>query len=148
MKFPSLLPLLLGLVLAGCATTAPKLSSTPAVPSNPFTELQKNLTATQVLALVGKPSEINPFKIPGLEAKGLASEIWIYHRTVAQTNQQVALTTKDVPYFDPFIQQIRMIKESVYSTETITVIEVFELLMIEGQLIEWKSHRETKRAIY
>lgn len=146
MKFPRHLSFLLGLALAGC-TAGPTLSNTPAVSSNPFTALQKNLTANQVKALIGEPLKIKPFKVPGLEPEGLASEIWVYHRKVAETTGQVALTTKDVPYFDPFTQITRMIKEPVYSTETVTVIEVFELLMIQQQLVEWKTHRETERAI-
>jgi hypothetical protein len=141
------LPLLAGLVLAGCTTTPPTLSNTPPPSTNPFTELHSGQTATQIKALLGEPGKIMPFKPKSTQAGGITSEVWTYRRKIAGTTGQVAVGTKDVPFYDPFTGITKMLKEPVYHTETVSVIEVAELLMIQQELIEWKSHRETERVI-
>jgi hypothetical protein len=144
MSFHRHLPLLLGLMLAGCAT-APVRTDAPAPASNPFLALRRGMKPEEVKTLVGEPLAVRSREPGPAGAAAPPAETWTYQRKVSEIVQQVATSTKDVPYFDPFLNTIRMIKEPVYQNETVTVLDTIELLMIDGLLREWKITRRTER---
>ena len=138
MKICRRVPLLLSLVLAGCST-APVSPPAARVPPDPFAALQKQMSAAQVRALVGAPAEIKPFK-----AEVPASEIWVYHRKVAQQDREVPIGSQEIPRMNHVTGQMGTANEPIYETQSFAIIETIELLMVEQRLIEWKSRRLTE----
>ena len=138
MKICRCLPLLLGLALAGCST-GPVSPSAAKAPPDAFAALQKDLTAAQVKALLGEPAGIKPFK-----AEVPASEIWVYRRKISQQDREVPIGSQEIPRMNPLTGQMGTVNEPVYETQTLTVIETIELLMIEQRLIGWKYRRLTE----
>lgn len=134
---------LLAAGLAGCTNTpssAPSASAAAAAPAaaNSIavdgTHLHKGDTADKLLAAVGEPDERKPFR-----ADEIAAEVWIYKRRIPGAVRQVPSSTRDVPYVDPLTGNMRMLQEPVYSNERTTFDETTELLLINGQLAEWKQ---------
>lgn len=145
MKSPVLLllgPLLLGLALSGCNTET-GAGPAPGPPPAAFAALQKGQTAAQVRALLGEPVESKPYP-----AGGLVGEVWVYHRKISERDQEVPIGSREVPVTNPLTGVTSMANEPVYATQTITVIETVELLMVEQRLIEWKSHRLPESRIH
>lgn len=118
----------------GCATkTAPSTS-------DPFTMLHKGMSAEQVRALVGEPRTIKPG-----ESADMKVELWTYTRKIWTTTTTEATRTREVPYFDPFINAIRMVPEPDYQPLTIDVVERITLVMIEDQISQIIVAREGAR---
>jgi hypothetical protein len=132
----TILPLLLSLALAGCA-----IETAPAAP-DPFAQLQKGLTAAQVRDLAGEPLEIKPF-----HADVVASEIWVYRRKLSESEQQVQVGSRAVPLTNPLTGQTENSSEPIFETQTITITETIELLMIESRLTEWKRRQQAEPRI-
>lgn len=128
---------MLALSLAGCATGPAALPATKASP-DPFAALKKNLAADEVKALVGAPAEVTPFN-----RDGFTGEIWIYRRKIAEVGREVPIRTQEVPLMNPLTGVMGTTNEPVYETQFEAVYETIELLMVEQQLIAWKSHRES-----
>jgi hypothetical protein len=128
------LPLLLALLLAGCHTEPAATGTKP--PPDAFAALQKQMTAAQVRALVGELVQIKPYK-PG-DPMG---EIWVYQRNVGAHDRQVPIGSREVPVTNPLTGQTTMTNEPIYQSQTITDIEIIELLMVESRLAEWKTRR-------
>lgn len=102
--------------------------------------LQKGMLPGDVRALLGEPKSVQPFRPSETQ-----NEVWTYVRTVTSTTTTEATRTRQVPYFDPFLNAIRMIDEPDYQPLTIDVTETLSLLFIDGQLAEWKTRRDTER---
>ena len=130
---------------AGCETTAPTARSsgsagtTAAAPQPP--PLKVGMTAEQVRAAWGEPSEIVP-----LENAPKPGETWRYRQVLRSTDRQVAATVEEVPFFDPLTGAYRPQKEIRQSQETISIVQVTELIMLEGQLVGWKRSLNEERA--
>jgi hypothetical protein len=133
-------------VLAGCAATpAPAARPNPAAvanaPAKAFEALWKGMTAAAVRELVGEPAETRPFN-----AGGLDGQVWVYHRTVSDTTNLVAVGTQEVPSIASGPAKLIGTQEPIYQSETVVVAETIELLMIDDRLIEWKQSRQAKRS--
>jgi hypothetical protein len=107
----------------------------------PAVELHKGMKPGEVRALLGEPAHIKPVRFSGGEA-----ETWVYERGSESEVRQAVTGTQEVPYFDPFLNQIRMIPEPVYSQETITVVEELHVVWHHGELFEWRTEYRTERA--
>lgn len=149
MKRFTLLPLATVLLLLnGCLT--PPASSERAAPVQPataglpgkFQRLQRGLTAQQVIELCGSPDKREPFPTE-LTTR---AEKWTYEETLATEQRQVPVSTREVPYVDPITGVQRMLQEPVYELQSIQLVETVELLMLEGQLLNWKSTRSQHRS--
>lgn len=108
--------------------------------AKPYASLMKGMTAAQVRARVGEPDEIKPFK--GGE---LRSEVWVYQQLVSNVTRPVTVRTEERPAINPLTGQSITVPEPVVDHEIIRVTEITELLMIEGQLIEWKHRPKSEQ---
>ena len=139
----SLLPLLAGLLLAGCYTELPVSPATPEPPPAAFAALQKGQSAAQVRALLGEPEEIKPLKLVGL-----AGEVWVYRRKISEVDQPAPLGSREVPVTNPITGVTSTTTEPVYQIQTVTVSETVELLLVEQRLTEWKTRRQDENRIH
>jgi hypothetical protein len=140
MKRTALAACLLVLAWAGCMSQPAPVTPPPAAP-DPLAALQKNLHATQVIALAGEPDEIKPIK-----AAALPSEVWVYRRKISEAVLQAPIGTRAVPATNPITGQPITITETIYENQLEIVTETIELLLIEQRVFEWKRSRSTERA--
>lgn len=137
MKPGPCLSLLLSLAMAGCASRPS--SDAPDQPSlAAFRTLHQGLSAADVKARVGEPTEVRPF--PASET-GLAAEVWIYRRVLGGDERQVPIATRDVPAVNPITGLPFTVNEPVYETQAAAVVETIELLMVDQRLVQRKSRR-------
>ncbi len=108
--------------------------------------LEKGLDAEAILKGYGKPYEIKPMKAPDKETK---VEQWIYRRKVKETTTQTASGQTMVPTFTGFSGSGGAIVTEIavpdYRLVHVTVYQVTELLMINGQLQaakQWMGQEE------
>ncbi len=118
------------------AETAPAAAATK--PARPTLEL--GMTGEQIVEIVGKPNRVKKIKQDGLDA-----EVWYYTFDKPVNRRQVATSTRDVPYFDPLFDRMKMMKEMVFSQETTYLEETTELLMINGMLAQSKRYRQLRK---
>ena len=102
------------LLLSGCSSVSGRSSRGAAarrVPAGKSTVvmLQKGMLPADVRALLGEPKSIQPFRQSETQ-----NEVWTYLRTVTSTTTTEATRTRQVPYFDPFLNAVRMIDEPDY----------------------------------
>jgi hypothetical protein len=134
----ALASVLVVLLLAACGSPA----STGSAASGTFPTLRLGLIAAQVRALCGEPAEITPWSNSDVRA-----ETWIYRHTLRTDQRQTVVGTRDVPAADPVSGTLRTDKVNAYANETVEIIEVTELLMVEGRLTAQKHHVVKERAI-
>jgi hypothetical protein len=130
---------LLLLAFPGC--TAPVADAPPA--TDTFAALKKDLSAEQVIALLGVPDSTKPFGAPTP-----AAEVWTYRRKLSESVSLVAIQTTEMPLMNPRTGQMGTVMEPVYQHQTITEIETVELLLVERRLVEWKRRRSTESAFH
>ncbi len=132
--------LLLDGCAAGPAASNPSPgSATETRSSDPWLSLQKGETTEHLRATLGAPAETRPMK----SQEGPA-EIWTYRRSRTVVNQ-VAASTEDMPYVDPFSGEMRTIQRPVYTNETRTVDEELQVLVFDGKVVTWKRASQTSR---
>ncbi len=139
-----ILCILSALVMLSACTTAPAptpgsdLSSTPA--STPFnridaSQLQKGMAVDSVTAALGSPTKIESF-----EREGKTFEIREYRRRFSQFQGTEATGLERIPYIDPVTGEEREELAPVMQNATVNLVEVTELLLHEGVLLEWKQN--------
>ena len=128
-------PVLVALVLAGCATTPPAAEA-----PDPWLAMAANMTTDQVRTLLGQPTAIRPMK----SSQGPA-EIWTYRRRVPAGTHLIAARTQEMPVMNPLTGQENMMSVPVYDQESRTVEEELQLLVFEGRLVSWKRGYRTHR---
>jgi hypothetical protein len=136
--------------LAGCAGVSgdnePKSAaarvSAPMEGAMPRVELRKGMVAEEVRLALGNPLRIQPVEV----AKGKA-ETWIYELDRKSEVRQVVAGSRDVPYFDPFLNETRMIPEPVYAYETTTITAELHLSWENGELIAWRTESRSDRSL-
>ncbi len=131
------------LLLAGCAST----SSTAKSEDNPSlsAKLVKGMTRSDVRTLLGKPAEVS--MTPTTD--GMA-ETWTYHHTYRLT-QPEATTTELIPAFvGPGRGEngLGTVEVPAYSMAFYEVHETLKLLMVKGQLLEWKRTATQQKTSY
>jgi hypothetical protein len=144
--FRSLYFLGLGLVASLSSCSAPPVNnkaSSPG-PARPLSQLHKGQTSAQVETLLGKPAEIRPFSVKDGD---LQSEVWIYRVIVEEKEWQVPTGVREIPAVNPRTGQAIVIQEPIYETQQVRTTDIVELLMVEQQLLEWKTRRETTQAL-
>jgi hypothetical protein len=104
-------------------------------------ELHNGMNPGEVRQALGNPELVQQMGA----AKGNA-EKWIYTRGRKTEVRQVVAGTKDVPYFDPMLNEMRMIPEPVYADEATTITEELHLFWREGELVEWKTTYRSDRS--
>lgn len=105
--------------------------------------LAEGMTAAQVLQIAGKPESVKPLKQEGIQA-----EIWRYSFKQTLNVRPVVTGTRQEPYFDPITNQQKNRTEMVYGQETSALVEVTELLMIDGKLSKTKRYREIEKTLH
>lgn len=141
--FPTMIAALIAL-LAGCASTPSSspvagdhsaANSTMTAPGELEATLQKGMTADVVRGIMGKPNETKPMKSPAGEA-----EIWIYHRKIQGSVQQVMVGMKSTPITSISstgqTSIIQSIDEPILRQQTEIIEETVNLLIFEGKFVE------------
>lgn len=132
------------LVILSACTTAPAptsgtdLSSTPS--ATPFNRvdaslLQKGMPVDSVTAALGAPTKVESF-----EREGKPFEIREYRRRFSQFQGTEATGLERIPYIDPVTGEEREELAPVMQNATVNLVEVTELLLHEGVLLEWKQN--------
>lgn len=142
-----ILPLVIVIgLLAGCSTPVPQSNAPTATRDevspqpNKLSELKKGMSANEVVALLGQPSERKQEQVTPVHV-----EVWTYI-IVSTEQREVAISTRDVPYIDPFSGAQKTMKEPVYAQETTKTTLKVDLLVIEDRLIEWKVKKDVSRS--
>lgn len=136
----------LATLAAGCATTSGPTAENASVAGagvnapSPFRGLQKGMSGDQIREMFGEPDSIAPF--PSQE---VVSEVWTYSRPVGSTTTQEVTGTSDTVYVDPITGETKMVPQPEYRTVVLNIEDTVELLMIGGQLQEWKGRRNQSR---
>lgn len=127
------------LLFVGCAT-APKTAadSNASVAKDSKPPLAKGMSAEDVRHLWGEPVEVKPMEAPGSNV----AEVWVYRYFDTVSSGTSIVGTTDVPIFDPFTGETRMVQEPRYEATTSRVRVTTELLMFNGQLTNWKRSTE------
>lgn len=122
-------------------------SATQAAPSaNTVHPAEKKLvigmSQQEVRGIIGRPAEISPLVVKGVEA-----EVWTYRRPLGARVRHTSVYSQRVAssWAPGSCQYKYMVKEPVLQLETSTVCEVTELLFFRNELIVAKRHEETTR---
>lgn len=115
----------------------------PAAAKAATSALAEGMAAAEVLQIAGKPESVKPLK-----QKGIQAEIWRYSFRQTLNVRSVVTGTRQEPYFDLITNQQKSRTETVYGQETSTLVEVTELLMIDGKLAKTKRHREVEKSLH
>lgn len=99
--------------------------------------LKKGMTATELRRAWGAPRTTTP-----MAAANVKAEVWTYHRIKDLGVRTVPTSMRAIPYQDPLTGTERLIQEPVYRQETISQVDVIELLLVEDRLVEWKRTRQ------
>lgn len=145
-------------LLAACATTAPApqppaATAPPLQPPPPSAApvaaapdtldgLTKGLPAAEIVRLWGLPKSDEPFDRAPDRARVLT-----YEKVIDSTQRQVATSTQDRVYVDPMTGAERTVPEPVYSQQTIELVRTVELLVVDGQLAEWKVRQHSRTSL-
>jgi hypothetical protein len=108
-------------------------ASTTGVGTRSYAALQKGMTAEQVRGILGEPAEIKPLK-----SGEIGAYHWIYRHSFDGGVQPVVTGMQDVPYIDRMTGESRTIQEPLHGQEMTVIHETIELLVFDGQLVEWK----------
>jgi len=119
----------------------PAAAQAPVAAAKSQVALRKGMKPEEVRQALGNPARIQPLEVPVGKA-----EKWIYVRGRKTETRQVVTGSKDVPYFDPFTNQTRMIPEPVYADEATIITEELVLFWHDGALLEWKTEYRTNRS--
>ena len=118
-------------MLAACSTTG----NQPAPVAQPV-RITKGMTADKVYDLLGKPDEI---KVTN-NNPGIDSETWVYLRTSRQSGTtQVGM--RETVIFDSIANEARIVQEPVTAPMTSETVDRLELLMVMGEVADWKQVR-------
>ena len=147
----SLLFLVAAGFLAGCtapSTSSGKTSARDRAVGAPagydrLERLNQGMSAEAVVALFGQPDERRPHRT--FVAK--TGEVWTYREVVGTEERPMPISTREVPYFDPFSGMQKTIQEPVYTMETIRTVRILNLVLLDGTLDEWTVHQETRRTV-
>ena len=104
--------------------------------------LAEGMAAAEVLQIAGKPESVKPLKQEGIQA-----EIWRYSFRQTLNVKPVVTGTREEPYFDLMANQLKTRPEMVYGQETSSLVEVTELLMVDGKLAKTKRYREIEKTL-
>lgn len=96
------------------------------------------MTAENVLQLWGDPIEMKPMEAPGPNV----AEVWVYRYFDTVSTGETVVGTIDVPFVDPFTGEMRMVPEPDYAVVNTRVRVTTELLIFNGQVINWKQSRK------
>jgi outer membrane protein assembly factor BamE (lipoprotein component of BamABCDE complex) len=130
-------------LLAACVSP-PDGGTQPAAMREAFSSLQRGMTASEVVALCGEPAARRPLHTDLAEG----AEVWTYRQVVSVQQRQVAVTTHEVPYFDPFTGMQRNIPEPTYQLETVRTVRTIEVVMLGGRLLNWRiTAQEEERSL-
>jgi len=142
MKIP-LNPLLLALLISlpttffvGCNTV-----TTSGAAAEPV-EIKLGMSSVEVLAELGKPAEVKD-----LERDGALLEVWVYKYTRQSQVDMKQTGTYDVPYIDPITGRQRMIQEPTLMPEITKVLDTFEIVFANEQVVSWNQKREHSRKL-
>lgn len=146
--------LVLSLVLgsSACATTVPpeaKPATPPAAPANYPTEfrteagvvVKRGMTAAEVAKLLGEPKEKRTLK-----TEGELSEVWVY-RTERVVSAPKTIQSDRIVTTDNGFGYTEHVDVATYRLEHTTNVEIRELLMFRGRLLNWKETRGVKRTM-
>lgn len=99
------------------------------------------MTADEVRAAWGQPNAVIP-----LENAPAPGETWRYQQVLRTVERQVAATVEEIPFVDPLTGAYRPQKEIRQSQETISVVQITDLIMIGDKLQGWKRSVNEERA--
>lgn len=117
--------------LSACETTE---SGKEIDPKSAPVEIQKGMTAEDLVAAIGEPDEVRE-ATPPVEG----TEIWVYQK-VDESVSLVLSGTTQTPGMD--IGGVQMtITDNVYTPSTSRYVEETQFLMVDGIMIAWKVRK-------
>jgi len=135
MKTPAFPPLILSLLVilvffTGCETTSPKSKNPP-----PEAFIVKR--GDSVMALIEQMGE--PDQKSTIEKSGSSGSIWTYRHLMRSEMRMVTKGFQEIPVRDPQTNGIMMIPERILESETDSITQVTEFLIMDGQVVSWKQ---------
>lgn len=130
--------------LMGCAGLSGHGASGPetAKASSAAVALRRGMLPDEVRQLLGEPGRVQAVLVGQENA-----EQWIYVRGQKTEIRQVVAGTREMPYYDPILKEMKTIPEPVYADEATTITEELLLVWQSGVLVEWRTeYRRGKRA--
>ncbi|MBT3480549.1 MAG: hypothetical protein HN457_03850 [Opitutales bacterium] len=135
MKTPAFLPLILSFLVilvffTGCETTS---SKTEAPPAEAFI-VKRGDSVMSLIEQMGEPDQKST-----IEKSGSSGSIWTYRHLMHSGTRLVTKGFQEIPVRDPQTNGIMMIPERILESETDSVTQVTEFLIMDGKVISWKQ---------
>jgi len=111
-------------------------SSKSTTPAKPL-KLDHGMSAAQVLAAVGKPTETRT-----IEKDDVKATVWIYRFAPRKMTTTTSTNLRTETYIDPITNTTRQVAVPDYSLVTKNTREVIELLFIKEVLVGSKRYQE------
>ena len=123
--------------LNACETTS--ASDNARVLKEPV-KIYAGMSSTEVLSQLGEPIRERQMEIDGALVKA-----WFY-KFISPGDVGVRFTgTREVPEYNPYTGELRMVQESIYTPETTEIIETIEIFFENERIVYWDQKIEKNR---